>query len=85
IARQQIELVMRTLTDTDNYIERLRGCMDESADCSGECKVGDLNAGDILEYYVMQKQRDTHLKVVNGGGGKATTEKMAAQSGITFF
>ena len=90
IVRQQIELVMRVIADTDGHIERLTDCLENSTDCTGECRVEELNPESMLQYYVMEKQRDIHLRVINGvrsgTAARAPTQEIAAQqSEVTFF
>lgn len=87
IVRQQIELVIRTINDTDAFIRGLQGCMKEDGACVGECRTAEFDIEDIKKYYVMERQRSVHLEVVTGGNkaakGRATPR--VAQSDITFF
>ncbi|MBI2413773.1 MAG: hypothetical protein HYV24_11265 [Deltaproteobacteria bacterium] len=87
IVRQQIELVIRTINDTDAFIVSLQECMKEDAACVGECRTAEFDIEDIKKYYVMERQRSVHLEVVAGGNkaakGKATPK--VAQSDVTFF
>jgi len=96
ILRQQIELVMRTLKDTNTYLEHLKYCLNRvepcTLDCSDpDCASLDFSTEGIFKYYVMEKQRDAHLKVV---GNKTDKDKKhnrykdasrLADGDITFF
>ncbi len=87
IVRQQIELVMRTINDTDAFIRGLQECMKEDAPCTGECGTAEFDIENIKKYYVMERQRSVHLEVV-AGVNKAVKGKaapMVAQSDVTFF
>ncbi|MBI5643264.1 MAG: hypothetical protein HY954_07290 [Deltaproteobacteria bacterium] len=89
IVRQQIELVMRTISDTDAYIRRLQDCLAMPELCTSECRLPEFNMEDIHSYYVMEQQRNIHLEIVNqGGGSKKSANAKAprvAQSDVTFF
>lgn len=86
IVRQQIELVMRTINDTDAFIRGLQGCMKEDALCVGECRTAEFDIEDIKKYYVMERQRSVHLEVVAGGDRAAKGKApRVAQSDVTFF
>lgn len=96
ILRQQIELVMRTLNDTNVYLEHLKMCLNRvepcAPDCSPpECATVDFSTEGIFKYYVMEKQRDAHLKVINDKTDKNNKHdkyqdtKKLAEGDVTFF
>lgn len=96
ILRQQIELVMRTLNDTNIYLTHLKMCINRvepcTPDCSPpECATVDFSTEGIFKYYVMEKQRDAHLKVINDKTdknhkhGKRHETKKLAEGDVTFF
>lgn len=95
IVRQQIEIVIRTYSDSDSFLTRLGECMGSTHRCVQPCNLDDFNVEDVQRYYVMEKQRETHLKVVSsartasGGKGasymKPAPQAKVAQSDITFF
>jgi len=87
IVRQQIELVIKTINDTDAFITGLQECMKASGLCVGECRTSEFDIEDIKKYYVMDRQRSVHLEVVAGGkkAGKGKSAPKAAQGGVTFF
>lgn len=95
IVRQQIEIVIRTYSDSDSFLTRLGECMSSTHRCVRPCNLDDFNIEDVQRYYVMEKQRETHLKVVGtagkGAGAKGASymkpaaEAKVAQSDITFF
>jgi methyl-accepting chemotaxis protein len=95
IVRQQIEIVMRTYSSSDAFIERLRDCMSATHRCAEPCKVDDFSIDEIQKHYVMEKQRETHLKVLSvskpatGTKGRSHMKQApgakVAQSDITYF
>ncbi|OGQ51852.1 MAG: hypothetical protein A3J24_03845 [Deltaproteobacteria bacterium RIFCSPLOWO2_02_FULL_53_8] len=96
ILRQQIELVMRTLNDTNIYLQHLKMCVNRvepcTPDCSApECATVDFSTEGIFKYYVMEKQRDAHLKVINDKTDKNNKHlkykdtKKLAEGDVTFF
>lgn len=95
IVRQQIEIVMRTYSDSDAFLKRLGECMGSTHRCVQPCNLDDFSVEDVQRYYVMEKQRETHLKVVStarkepGSKGasymKPAATAKVAQSDITFF
>lgn len=97
ILRQQIELVMRTLNDTNIYLKHLRMCLNRvepcTPDCSApECATVDFSTEGIFKYYVMEKQRDAHLKIISGKTDKTNKRddkyaqaKKLAEGDVTFF
>ncbi len=95
IMRQQIDLVVRTLNETNKYIEHLKFCVNQSVRCTPDCVSPDsdaprFNVDDIMKYYVMEKQRDAHNNVVKQikTGKKAAikkTGKDGSEGDVTFF
>ncbi len=93
ITRQQIELVIRCLSDIDRHIEYLRKCVNKPAACAKGCFVPDFDIKDIYKYYTMEKQRDIHHEVAgeheNGNQGLmqqvGKTDKSDNGDDITFF
>ena len=86
IIRQQIELVMKTIADSDRYMERLDGCMSHESLCTDECRIGHYGIEDVHRHYVMEKQRSTHRSVSgDAAGGPHEQARATAQSDITFF
>lgn len=94
IVRQQIELVIKAIRETGDYIEHLRCCMEETGHCMEPCKMPEFDMDAIQKRYVMKKQNDIHLEVINSGGKRKKAhahvknepvEKAAAQSDVTFF
>lgn len=85
ITRQQIETVMRTLREMDEYRRSL-----ESGLHDARTPMPELDVKDVLKYYVMEKQRETHGKVLElrKGSQKARREAgagTAASGKVTFF
>lgn len=95
ILSQQIELVMRTLTDTNKYLVHLKYCINRQGKCTPDCSEPDCAASEfsidgLFNYYVMDKQRDTHDTIVNNGRDKkavlkSKTAKQFAEGDITYF
>jgi len=95
IMRQQIDLVVRTLNETNKYIEHLKFCVTQSTRCAPDCASPEsdaprFNVDDIMKYYVMEKQRDAHNNVVKQiKTGKKTAVKKGgkdnAEGDVTFF
>ncbi len=91
ITRQQIELVIRCISDMDRYIGYLKECVDKPAACSRGCFVPDFDIKDIYKYYTMEKQRDIHHEVAGGHENKklmqvvGKTDKSDNGDDITFF
>ncbi|MBI5234905.1 MAG: hypothetical protein HY886_01465 [Deltaproteobacteria bacterium] len=96
ILRQQIELVMRTLDDTNTYLEHLKYCLNRDEKCTPDCSDPDCATADfsiegIFKYYVMEKQRDAHLKVVSDKTDKVDMPKKTkdskkfAEGDVTYF
>ncbi len=91
ITRQQIELIIRAITDTDEYLKKIGACVNKGEHhCDGECSVPNFNTKDIFQYYVMKKQRDIHNRVVGSGesGGDNDISKINGSgqaSEVTFF
>jgi methyl-accepting chemotaxis protein len=66
ITRQQIELIDRALTETNDYInQQLKPCIHKAERCVPGCTVPNFNLEGIYNYYVMKKQRDIHRQVTN--------------------
>ncbi|MBI5826641.1 MAG: hypothetical protein HZB22_02770 [Deltaproteobacteria bacterium] len=90
ITRQQIELVTGTLASADGFVDSLSKCMHDTVKCAPPCKLPEFNTGEVMQRYVMEKQRDIHREAVgsvkNGGtAARAATGKKAAEGGVTFF
>ncbi|MBI1912718.1 MAG: hypothetical protein HYS21_12045 [Deltaproteobacteria bacterium] len=86
IVRQQIELVMKTIEDADNYLKLIGECMKEPELCDGDaCRIYDFSLEGIKKHYVMEKQRQVHLEVISGNPKMKANPKRVAQSDITFF
>ncbi|MBI5886082.1 MAG: hypothetical protein HZB85_05810 [Deltaproteobacteria bacterium] len=96
ILRQQIELVMRTLGDTNTYLDHLKYCLNRVEPCTPDCSDPDCAGVDfstegIFKYYVMEKQRDAHLKVISDKTDihykkdKRKDAKKLADGDVTFF
>lgn len=84
IVRQQIELVIRAISDNGEYLEKLKNCIAGRKLCTFDgCMVEDLDIKGIHDYYVMENQRKTHLSVINGGG--VGERARVSQSDVTFF
>ncbi len=86
IIRQQIELVTKTISESDSYMERLEGCMGHEGLCTDDCRIEHFGIEDVHRHYVMERQRSTH-RAVSGHSADAphAPVKAAAQSDITFF
>lgn len=65
ITRQQIELVVRATSDTNDYINILKPCIHRPERCVPACSVPNFNLENVCKYYVMKKQRDIHYQVTN--------------------
>lgn len=95
IVRQQIEIVIRTYSDSDAFVDRLRECLSATHRCVEPCKLDDFGLEDVQRYYVMEKQRETHRNVLSGARPgprakgrshlKPVPAAKVAQSDITFF
>ena len=90
ITRQQIELVLKTFSETGDYVKSLGQCLDGGHICVRPCKLPEFDVNDIMNYYVMEKQRDIHMEVVGSGkndktAGSRPNEKRTAAGGVTFF
>jgi methyl-accepting chemotaxis protein len=87
IVRQQIELVMKAVEETDGFVETLSSCMKEAGLCGDDCRIDEFSADNIRKHYVMEKQRETHSAVVMPFPGSRSAGEMrpAAQSDVTFF
>ncbi|MBI5493228.1 MAG: hypothetical protein HY893_09880 [Deltaproteobacteria bacterium] len=89
IVRQQIELVIKTVADTQAFIAGLKGCMGMAEKCDGACRLPEFDVGEINSSYVMEKQREVHrtalapAKAAAKDQGWAGTSKAAG--GVTFF
>lgn len=84
IVRQQVELVVKALSDIEDYVASLSECLDCTQRCMEPCKIEEFNADRLQSYYVMEKQRATHSRVASSGKVMPMPMK-AAQSDITFF
>jgi len=77
IVRQQIELVIKTLADSDRYMKSLEGCLDEGHLCVEECRIGGFGIDEVREQYVMERQRSTHRSFEDS----RSAPRSAAQAG----
>ncbi|GBD97812.1 MAG TPA: hypothetical protein ENG83_03300 [Nitrospirae bacterium] len=66
ITRQQIELIIRCLSDIDIYIENLKVYVNKAVPCDTNCIIPDFDIDDICKYYTMKKQRDIHYEATSG-------------------
>ncbi|KJR40424.1 chemotaxis sensory transducer [Candidatus Magnetoovum chiemensis] len=65
ITRQQIEIICKYIDDTDTYMQQLCQCIKNANNhCENDCLVPDFNVNNVLKYYVMESQRETHDKVM---------------------
>lgn len=95
ITRQQIELVIRAFSDIENHIKDMEGNCASDRNCcpGGECRISEFSVDNMLDYYVMEKQRDIHRNAISGADGpgrKAAVAGIAGkerpqESGVTFF
>lgn len=95
ITRQQIELIIRAFADLENHIRAMEGNCASDRNCcpGGVCRVAEFSVDHMLDYYVMEKQRDIHRNAVSAAGESrqkaAGTENVSKQkpqeSGVTFF
>lgn len=86
IIRQQIELVTKTIADSDRYMSSIEGCMSHEGLCTDACKVEHYGIEDVHQHYVMEKQRSTHRAVSGKAAAAAQHEEVkAAHNDITFF
>lgn len=84
ITRQQLELVIKSLNDTDCHITKLEDCMKRPGACSKkECLVKDIDIDGIREHYVMERQRSVHNTLTNEEVDEP--QQQASGSDITFF
>lgn len=81
ITRQQIELVIRTINDTENYIGSLRECLKHTEQCSDPCKLSDFTSDRLMKSYVMEKQRDTHQRAIASGSRSPGGHKLSMPAG----
>ncbi|MBI5888149.1 MAG: hypothetical protein HZB82_05495 [Deltaproteobacteria bacterium] len=91
IVRQQIDLVIRTLADIDVHMDRLKEYMNGTDISAEEERLLHFNIDDIRGYYVMDRQRNVHSKVVkigkiekNAQVKHKNTDK-GAEGSVTFF
>lgn len=97
IMRQQIDVVIKTIKESNRYMEHLKWCVAQQEQCDPDCTSADstapeFNVDGIMKYYVMEKQRDTHDKVVNVAKGdkkhaakEVKPRKIAEGGDVTFF
>ncbi|MBW7957706.1 MAG: hypothetical protein H3C68_07420 [Deltaproteobacteria bacterium] len=88
IVRQQIELVIKTLADSDQYMKSLEGCLEEGHLCEEECRIGEFGIEKVREHYVMERQRSTHNSFIDSMSGSQThaPAKAAPDEGnVVFF
>ena len=89
ITRQQIELVVRAISETNDYINLLKPCIYKPERCLPGCSVPNFNLDDICKYYVMKKQRDIHSQLKNKNSQQQSDEIndtfSPAEDAITFF
>lgn len=86
ITRQQIELVIKALGDTETHISDLMECHKKYKCCADGCRVIKFDMNRIFDYYTMEKQRDIH-RLVSAGELKARGKgKKAVDMGeVTYF
>ena len=89
ITRQQIELVVRAISATNEYINLLKPCIHRPERCVPACSVPNFNLENVCKYYVMKKQRDIHYQVTNKNSpqpsDKINNASGSAENEITFF
>ena len=88
IVRQQIELVIKTITEGGEHMKALEGCLEDKCLCNtGVCRISEFGIEDVHKHYVMENQRFTHDSVADstGGGARPQAVRPAAQSDVTFF
>ena len=90
ITRQQIELIIRCISDIDIYIESLKVCVNKPVSCGATCTVSDFNIDDICKYYTMEKQRDIHCGATNRPVNRELMQEVkktdkSNEDTITFF
>lgn len=88
IVRQQIELVIKTLADSDQYMKSIEGCLEEGHLCEEECRIGEFGIEKVREHYVMERQRATHNSFIDSNGDPRThaPAKAAPDEGnVVFF
>ncbi len=94
IVRQQVELVIDTLRESEEYSDVLKVCLSHD-ECSEECRSSSLKAEDVARKYVMDRQRIIHSNVVKlhkKGATRGSSENAvksdpapAEIGGVTFF
>ncbi|MEK6790956.1 MAG: hypothetical protein AABY45_04555, partial [Deltaproteobacteria bacterium] len=94
ILSQQIGLVMRTLTDTNKYLDHLKYCINRQGKCTPDCSdpdcvTSEFSIDGLFNYYVMDKQRDTHETIVSNGKDKKAVKgrsaKQLVEGEVTYF
>ncbi|MBI5409559.1 MAG: hypothetical protein HZA14_09370 [Nitrospirae bacterium] len=90
ITRQQIELVIRCMSDIEAYIEDLKVCINKFVPCEPSCSLPDFNMDTVLGYYTMEKQRDIHHEVRSITSNKRQLQAVGANNkpdggDVTFF
>lgn len=75
--RQQLEIILKYLDDNNEYVNCLAECVNDKGNegCKDKCNMPEFDINDILKYYVMDIQRQTHYSVV-GGGDDTPTESV---------
>lgn len=88
IVRQQTEVVIRSIQDSDEFLHRLAGSLGPDA---GDAEIPEFDTEDLHNYYVMEKQRMVHNNVValehrgKKGQRQDSAPEKAAGGDITFF
>ena len=87
IVRQQVELVMKAVDESDGFATSLQSCMKDGRLCMDECRIEEFRPDNIRKHYVMEKQRETHTAVVVPFHGRRAAEaaRQAVSNDITFF
>ncbi|MBE7415773.1 MAG: hypothetical protein HS130_11310 [Deltaproteobacteria bacterium] len=88
IVRQQIELVIKTLVDSDQYMKSLEGCLEEGRLCEEQCRIGEFGIEKVREHYVMERQRSTHNSFIDSKGVPRTHAPVKAapdEGNVVFF
>lgn len=88
ITRQQIELITKALADSERYMSGVGECIDDPGRLDG---IEDFKVEDLTKYYVMERQRETHGRVLSSGregavsGPEEEELSEAANGDVTFF
>lgn len=88
IVRQQVELVIKTLADSDQYMKSIERCLDDGHLCEEQCRVGEFGIEKVREHYVMERQRSVHNSMVGSRSGSQTpalSKAAPAEDNVVFF